>query len=104
MGCGHGDGLKVVAGIGVANGLIAVEVGGLTEMWVTLDSTKVLHPYRSSAVVYGQEFIVIPSNNMCFVMGYNMVIKVDTITEVDESPMKPGSNHTDAEGLCICAI
>ena len=66
---------------------------------VEIDATKVLHAYRSAAVIRGQEFIVIPSNMMRIIMGYDMVRKVDNITEADESPMQDGTAHTDAEDL-----
>ena len=68
-------------------------------MEIALDATKVLHAYRSSAIVHGQKFIVVPSNHMRVIMGYDMVSKVDAITEADESPMQAGSHHTDAADL-----
>ena len=62
---------------------------------VQIDQEKVLHPFKGNAVVQGQRFTVIPSNEMRVIMGYKMVRTVDTQLARDESPLQGG----DEQGL-----
>ena len=61
---------------------------------VTMDQTKVTHPFRKSVIMNDQKFIVIASNKMCVIMGYNMVSDVDTALEKDENPMQTDNPDT----------
>ena len=58
---------------------------------ITIDETKVLHPFKRTAKIKGQVYTVVPSNDMKVIMGYNMVGKVDAIIDADEGPLQGDS-------------
>ena len=71
---------------------------GETEM--TIDSTVVLHAFRQPVTLKGHRFIVVPSNELRVVMGYDMAAAVDTELEADASPLqsnKPGTMQGDVQ-------
>ena len=53
-----------------------------------IDESLVLSPFRKSAKLKGREYIVVPSNEMKVIIGYEMTAAVDNKLEEDESPLQ----------------
>ena len=66
----------------------------LGECSVTIDSTKVTHAFKHTATISGQQYTVIPSNEMRMIMGYELVATADGQMEEDESPLQANTPTT----------